>query len=233
MHSFKIIKADETGELSAFSFGELDDCSRMYRDGGAEGVLDRDGAPVPDPLVELEETIRQRLLEVERTAQEIESEAYEKGYDQGLKDGTEYGRKTMEVTKEHMERLLSHMEGLPREVLSHYRDWLIEASITISKQIVQEELSIRPELIAGLLSSVIGHAEETHSITVYLHPKDLELVSKHTDLENIFHQSERTLSLKPDPEVAKGGCRLETDIQLIDASLESRFALLKETLSNA
>jgi flagellar biosynthesis/type III secretory pathway protein FliH len=38
-------------------------------------------------------------------------------------------------------------------------------------------------------------------------------------------------SLKTDAGLTPGGCRLESDLQLLDATLETRFASLEETLT--
>ena len=47
-----------------------------------------------EPEIDLEDVFRKKLLELERRGQEIEKEAYGRGFAQGEKDGLEYGRKS-------------------------------------------------------------------------------------------------------------------------------------------
>ena len=227
----KIIKAGQIASVTPFDFLNMNEPA-------ADESEQRAGEPeIPeqaeqDPFSDLEEIIRNRLLEAQTRAEELESEGYEKGYAQGLKDGTEYGTKSMEVVSEQFERLFAGVQDLPRHVFKDYRNWLLATSITISRQIVKKELQTRPELIVGLIESLLTQTEEDQGVAIYLHPKDLDLLRNHTSLENLIDSGERPLSLKPDSQMERGGCRLESDIRMIDASIETQFSLIEEALFN-
>jgi flagellar assembly protein FliH len=227
----RIIKAceSESETVCSFDFSEILDTPAQP----GEREIPESGSPEevePEPLFNLESMVQQRLFEAERRAQELEQEGYEKGYAQGLKDGTEFGRKSMQVAREHFEELLSRLITLPGAVLEDYRIWFICPRQAVSKHVIRSELQTNPRVLSELMEGVLSEAAESQGITLFLHPKDLDLLSRHSALEEITAKAEKTFSIRPDPQMSRGGCRLESEIQLVDASLESRLALIERTL---
>lgn len=236
----RIIKSHEAAEnIQVFDFQSIETegtCSYLENPSlhpsctaeAEEATVEEE--PAPDPLAELEETIRNRLFEVERRADELEKEAYEKGYAQGEKDGAEYGRKSMQVVQEHMEELLGSLETLPQRVFSDYRDWMVDTVLAVSRKIVRKELETSREALVHMMEAVLGEAEEHQGMTLSLNPRDIEMIEKHTDLKDWPRQTGRSFTLKADENIERGGCRVESDIQIVDATLDTQFALLEKAL---
>jgi flagellar assembly protein FliH len=223
-----IIKASESSSCVPFGFEEIellsggDPC-------GPSGERTAGSASVsPDPLKDLERTIQERLLDAERRAQEIEREAYEQGYAQGLKDGTEFGRKSMLVTQEQLERLFDDLRNLPGQVLRDYRNWLVASCMAISKHVIQRELRMRPRVLLKLIQALLAEVESTQSLTLTLHPKDLEMLTRHASFRVPMEGDERPFVVRTDPELERGGCRIESDIQFFDAGIDKKLALIEQ-----
>lgn len=227
----KIIKAFESDSrtVSAFSFTEIVEAAHGEPSGEVLPEVSREDIE-PDQLADLESLIQQRLLEAERRAQELEQEGYEKGYAQGLKDGTEYGRRTMQVARERFEALLEQLMSLPGAVFEDYRDWFISSCLAVSRHIALGELQTHPSMLVQLVEGILREAEEAQGITLWLHPKDLDLLTQHAALEELVAKAEKHFSIRPDPELSRGGCRLESHLQLIDASMENRLALIEKAV---
>jgi flagellar biosynthesis/type III secretory pathway protein FliH len=56
------------------------------------------------------------------------------------------------------------------------------------------------------------------------------MIKKHTDFMASMERADSKLALKPDPQMQRGGCRLESEVQLLDGSVEAQFALFEEAL---
>lgn len=233
-----IIKAKTYPAFKSFDFHAIDqDAAKTPGEGTpSAGVpkpwrgLDLSESKHSDPIEELEAAIRNRLLEVERTAQELEREAYEKGYAQGERDGMEYGMKSMAIVKDHLERLLGGLQSVPERVLRDYRDWLISTCLAIARKVVGVELETKPKALVKMIDALVIEAEEHQSLTLYLNPKDLGLLEKTTDFKEWSEKAERSLAIRTDVRLARGGCRIESDIQLLDASIETQFSLIERAL---
>lgn len=229
----RIFKADENVEALPFTFREVENQSRL-----TEHPLEvlpsekapEDEEPPRDPLEELEETIQNRLMEAERHAQELESEGYEKGYAQGMKDGSETGLKSMLITQEHLEKLFQVMQALPRKIFTDYREWFINATLSVAKRVIRKELDTHPQILAHLIGSLLDEVRETNNLTLYLNPRDIDSLEAHTGLKEILKESNRSFTLKPDPQLERGGCRIETEFQILDASMETQFALMEQAV---
>lgn len=234
----KIIKACQDPGLERFEFFEI---GEVYSDTdpvpqpdrvSPDPMLQEDPAPpVATSLEDMDHIIRNRLLEAERQAQETEKLGYENGYAQGRKDGFEYGRKSARIVQEQLENVLLQLGTLPSKAFRDYRDWFIQSALSMARCIVQSELKANPDGLFSLVTSLLQEAEAHHTLTLYLNPGDLDLLRKKTPLESWMQQFSPDFSLKTDTGLTPGGCRLESDLQLMDATLETRFASLEETLT--
>jgi flagellar assembly protein FliH len=227
-----IIKAHESIDAAPFTFREVENRSELNhpRVSALEPKEAEPEEPRIDPLQELEEMIQNRLMEAERRAEELESEGYEKGYAQGVKDGAETGLKGMLITRDHLEKLLHAIQALPVKIFSDYREWFIASTLTVARQVIRKELDTHPRILAQLIGSLLEEVEKSQSLILYLNPKDIESLEEHTSLKDILQESNRSFALKPDPGLQRGGCRIETELQLLDAGIETQFALIEQAI---
>lgn len=236
-----LLKAADLPDLIPIDFDGIDSAGVEFSQGKAKdsesplsGPRDSaDAAPVEeevDPLVELERMMQERLLEVERRAQHVEKDAYEKGYAQGEKDGLEYGRRSMEVIADNLNRVLNGIEQAASKTFEDYRAWFIETCLAVSRRVVRRELETSLEPLKATIRALLEEAEEGHSSVLHLNPRDLDLLGKTATLAKWLKDSPASITLRPDPGLERGGCRLENDVQLLDASIETRFALLEKAL---
>lgn len=234
----KVIKAqrEQPKAILPFGFAELQQQKRPSP--GQRNLLGGDIAslsfsePEAVTAVDIQTSVEDLLLNAERKAQELEEEAYRKGYEQGQKDGFEVGQRSMAIVKEHLERLLDTLQGTPETILKEYRDWLIEMCLTLSRHIVRRELTMDRTQLAQLIETLLQEAAEEHTLTVKVHPDDLALLEQHLDLSNLAERTGRTFALRADTQIERGGCRMESDIQVFDASIEKQFSFIEQALRN-
>lgn len=90
----------------------------------------------------------------------------------------------------------------------------------LARQVVRSELVQRPELVAAVAQEAIDTLLlSAHHITLRVHPDDHALVSQGA-AEVLAARGARLLS---DASLTRGGCVVESDIGVIDASLEARW----------
>ena len=220
-----LLKKNLDPEIAAFGFPLIQD------DHSGRATLastDPEGEQVTETQMNSEELYRRKLLTVERRTQEIERDAYSQGFAQGEKDGYDYGQKSVQVVKSQLERIVQNMEALPAKILQDYRNWLIQTSISLARQLLNREIRTSPEIVADTVSALIEEAEEHGALTVYLNPNDLEIVEKRADLT--LPANGKHIALKADRDLERGGCRIESAVQLLDASIATVFENLEKKL---
>lgn len=237
MPSYKVLKGTGRADISRFSFKAFDpESSRKCGISSSEASLpseDSRGEGEKNPLDELEELVRQRLLEAERRAEELEREAYQKGYEQGQKDGYAFGASGIEKVRERLDTVATSLEQLPQQVLHEYRHWLIEAALTLSRHLLTAAVCINPAVLESLIDHILEHMDRSQTITIVLHPNDRDLLQKHGVLERWLSpppQGQSPLRVTVDPSIQRGGCRVESALQDIDALVETRLENLREVL---
>ncbi|WOB09818.1 FliH/SctL family protein [Piscinibacter gummiphilus] len=90
----------------------------------------------------------------------------------------------------------------------------------LARQIVRSELKQRPELVAAVAQEAVDTLlRSAQHITLRVHPDDHALVAQGA-AEVIEARGGRVIS---DSEITRGGCVVESDIGVIDASVETRW----------
>ena len=90
----------------------------------------------------------------------------------------------------------------------------------LARQIVRSELQARPELVAAVAQEALDTLlMSARQITVRVHPDDHPLVAQGAS-EVLAERGARLLS---DTSIARGGCLVESDIGVIDASIAARW----------
>jgi len=238
MPSFKVLKGTAPAGWTHFAFEPLDaesGDSPLPTDPllspGEATASDADDAV--NSLDELEQVIRQRLLEAERRAEELEREAYQKGYEQGRKDGYAFGASSIEKIRERLDAVAASLEALPARVLGDYRRWLLEAALTLSRHLFQAAVTVNPSVLEKLVDEILDHMDRSQTITLVLHPKDHDLLQKHGILERWLagpSEGAGPVRIALDPHISRGGCRVHSAFQEIDALVETRLKNLQEVL---
>lgn len=183
------------------------------------GSLGGESEPTPAP---------QQPADPPRTAEEIVAEqlnaARQGGYHDGYRDGLaalesfkqSFAAQTTAQVGALLQSCAQQLDGLQQQMASA----MAAAAVSLARQVVRSELELRPQLVA----QVAAEALETlllsaRHITVRVHPDDHALVA---------HGAEDALAargarLVADPALSRGGCLVESDIGIIDASIETRW----------
>ncbi|OAG28165.1 FliH/SctL family protein [Thermodesulfatator autotrophicus] len=191
---------------------------------------EQDPEPFDISQLSLEELLKHP--EISKKIAHLEQEAYEKGFAQGQKDGAALGKKQYETLTHRLSALLSSIE---REIEGHVlalEPQLFLMVKTIVSEIIRHEVSLNPEVIKTSLREALSHVVDQTRVKIHLNPDDMEFIE-----DIMFSVKEEFSRLKdfeivPDTNVGRGGCILETDFGLIDATLERRFREVFARLSD-
>lgn len=235
MHLSNIIKASGNDHVKAYDFFEIksssldDELPPELREeaNGLDGLEELDESP----LQLVEEQVRRQLQEVERRAQEIEKKAYEEGYAQGQRDGFDYGLKSASIVKDQLEKLLAEIQGLPSAIYRDYRSWFVETSLAVARKVIDMELRTNPEILLRTMENILNQAETGQNMVLWVSPKDFELLRKYTNYETWRKESSYDFSVKAGSDLKPGNCRLESDIQLIEAGIDAQFEIIRESFA--
>ena len=176
------------------------------------------GAAPPQPV----ESVQERLARLER-------EAYEKGFEQGQKDGLSLGEKRVQETMGQMASLLRAMTGLKKQVYDEAEAELLRLSVEIARQIVRREVTTDPSIVTRAVRRAFEYLGDQSQVRISVHPADMKEVQRLLPDLAQLHRLEG-FELVEDAAVERGGCILETGFGRINGSIEDQLAMLKEEL---
>ena len=146
------------------------------------------------------------------------------GYQDGYRDGLvaldgfkqSYAAQTTAQVGVLMQSLAGELDGLQQDMA---RTLAISAT-HLARQIVRAELATRPDLVARVAQEALDTLLlSARHITLRVHPDDHALVA----LGAATVLAARGARLLGDGTIARGGCLVESDIGVIDASLDARW----------
>jgi flagellar assembly protein FliH len=187
--------------------------------GNAEGVLGNDSKSAP-PTGE----------QLHRLREDAQIEGYAAGFEQGRLAGLAEGKQRSSVIAEQLAGLAQAF----RSELSLADDFLasevLDLALDLAKAMLKVGLELRPALVIPVVREAIQYLPAVQPpATVSLHPEDALLVKEclHEEL------AQAGWRVAGDPTIERGGCRIETATNQIDASIGVRWQRLAGSLGKS
>ena len=160
------------------------------------------------------------------TASEIERmhiEAHEQGYAAGYAEG---------IAKAHasaasIDTLMTRLQQALKELDQQVADQLLATAVEIASQMLRQSLQIKPELLLPVVREAVA-ALQSHSghPALFAHPDDAELIRAHLG-DQLSHNNWRIIE---DTTLTVGGCRVELGASEVDATMETRWRRVIESI---
>jgi flagellar assembly protein FliH len=206
IHS-RFIPREELNSFAAWSLGDLA--------GGGTGAAPRSAAPPPpaaappDPVALLAAQIRA---------------ARQSGYQDGYRDGLvalegfkqSFAAQTTAQVGTLVKSIGEQLDALQQQMARS----LAGTATALARQIVRSELAARPECVSAVAEQAIDALLlSARHIVLRVHPDDLVLITG-SAAETIAARGARLVA---DPAIGRGGCLVESDIGLVDATIDERW----------
>lgn len=167
----------------------------------------------------------------EQAKNEAYAEAYRESYAIGYQEGQQAGQlemqdQTMRVLEELTELKKSFEEQLLNAQNTIGKD-LISLAVELASAMTKHHFEHHTESIIEIVKEAIASLPSIQQpAQIFLHPEDLKLVSEGMD-DALDRGTWRMIA---DPHMTRGGCRIETAHNLLDASYETRWSRLSQAL---
>lgn len=155
---------------------------------------------------------------------ERERRAYERGRKEGFDEG---GRATVAKARRDHAGHAAQLEGVLNELRARFvelesagADAVLDLALEVAHQVVRREVEVQRDVVLPPLREAIALVidQQAHP-RVHLNPHDLDLIRTDLDADGAF----KGCRFIADAGVARGGCRVETHLGEIDASLATRW----------
>lgn len=128
-----------------------------------------------------------------------------------------------------------HIAKLEEEIIKVREEMekiVISVALKAAKKIVGKEMELNDDTIVDIVSTILKTVSQHKKIAIYVNKKDLEPMEKgRPRLREVFENLE-ALSIRERPDVARGGCIIETEGGIINAQLENQWNALEKAFTN-
>jgi len=171
--------------------------------------------------------VRQTAEEIAQLREQARNEGYAAGLEEGRKKGLETGRA---AAAGEVQRLAGIAAGFTEAVAQAHdvvADDLLNLALDLAKAMLKSALNVRPELVLPVVREAIHYLPglQQPSLLV-LNPADAALLKQQMGDE----LSKAGWRISEDAKMERGGCRVETASNHIDASAPLRWQRIAEAL---
>ena len=172
--------------------------------------------PTDDPPVTLP-----TAADIERIHNEAHAQGYTAGYEEGLTEA--------HAIEERLSDLTSSLEQAIAGVEQNVAEQLLATAVEIARHVLRQSLQIKPELLLPSVREAVAALQFNSGHPALLaHPEDVALIRQHMG-DRLAHSNWRIIE---DPSITRGGCRVELGASAVDATLETRWKRVIETIGS-
>ncbi len=163
---------------------------------------------------------------------------YVSDYERGLADGEKRAREKMAVQTERQHALLGQVvkqiEQTSVGLLGKVEEQVAGLAFEIARKVIHQAAEERRELVMSQVQQAVGRIRESAKaggmVRVRVHPADVPFLEAARDTIAKNFDGPVSLVVESDAAISPGGCRVETETRLVDATLEVQLLRLGEAL---
>jgi flagellar assembly protein FliH len=184
-------------------------------------AMESQAAPAPTIAEEELEAIR------EAARQQGYAEGHEAGLASGYEDGLALGRAEAAAELTHLQDIATSFGDAVTQADESIAADVLELALHLAKNMVRTAFDVRPELILPVVREAVDYLPTLQQpALLVLNPEDALIVRG-----SIGHELEKNgWRIVEDGNVARGGCRIDTASNQIDAQIASRWQRLAHAL---
>lgn len=174
-------------------------------------------------LLEAKEIIEKAREAANRYRKETENEceilrkrAEEEGFQKGL------------------EELNIHILSLDKEakkIVLEMQKVILPLALKAAKKIVAKEIELHPETIVDIVLQALAPAKQNKKVTIFVNKADLDTLEQNKPKLKQSLENLQTLAVRERSDVTPGGCIIETETGIINASVENQWKALENAFS--
>ena len=175
--------------------------------------------------------------EVETRMRALQDRAYAEGFQKGLADGEEKAKsgftEKMQPLFDQFTLLLEEFEGIKGKLYLANESFLVQMIFNIAKQILLQDLKKDQDYIKRLTSEIIEKVGAKDQVRVKISRADFANIESVRDFLKTQFPELKNLYIEASDELELGGCKVETDLSRVNASVETQLNAIQVALGGA
>ncbi len=187
-----------------------------------------------EQIIERAKLDNERMVkEAEMRVNEIEHEAWQKGYNAGREAGYSEGQSEVRRLIDRLGSILGHAIDAREKVIQESEKQMVELILIIARKVIKDEIIERKEVVINNIREALGRIKDRDRIDIRVNFADIELTAAHKNELIKMMESLRKVNIYEDTRVDRGGAIIETDVGMIDARISSQLTEIEQAIRDA
>jgi len=166
---------------------------------------------------------RNLVSRAQEEAENIKKSAFEEGYRKGL----EQSNADIEQFKNNFNKFM----GATKEVFEYVAPDILEISIDIAKKIIKKEVELDPQVLMDTIIDVLKTVSKNEpKINIRVQPQAAQFIKDTLPTVTYQYGIDAKINIIADPSIEAGGCVLQTNNGIVDASIDTQLEIIKKAL---
>ena len=187
-----------------------------------EEQKEKSGQIIENAKKEAKQILEQAKQEALQSRKEIYEEAKKKGYEDGIASGVQKLQEKTEEADNKLVQLQKDYEAMVKELEPQIAEIIAELVENVTGIFIED----RKDVIVYLVEKALKNQERCNDFTIRVSKEDYDFVSRNKDLIFASVGREIRLRITEDAALVKNECFIETDLCVINCSLEEQMTNL-------
>lgn len=148
-----------------------------------------------------------------------------------LKEGYQEGLNEAKADIEELKSSIGAFMNASQEVFDKIAPEILSISVDIAKKIIKKEISQAPEILLDDVTEILkGLSKEETKIIIRANPSQVSMLKNEVPENALQMGLEAKILVIPDESVMEGGCVVTTTNGVVDATIDTRLAIISEAL---
>jgi flagellar assembly protein FliH len=156
----------------------------------------------------------------------VERDAFAKGFAQGERAGAEAAARRGEAMLRRLTQSLEEVAALRAQVIHDTEHQMVQLALAIARRIVHREVTLDHDVLVAIARVAMDRLGDTTQLTVRLNPEDHAAVTA----SGAEQWTRGHVNVVADARLPRGGCRIESDLGLVDASIDAQLHEVAQVL---
>ncbi len=189
-------------------------------------------SPEPDQAqaqlsVSIEKEREEILGEALRQADILKQEAS----GEGRREAREAVKKELEAPVTALAQAVEEIAGIKEKWLRRFTPQIVQLALEMAEKIVGKRVEEDPQIIASVLDRARAAVPQGKNVRIFLNPADYHvLLDLRPDLLRGNGRAPANMEMVPSDDVDRGGCRVETDAGIVDATIGTQLEEIRRQM---
>jgi flagellar assembly protein FliH len=173
---------------------------------------------------------REILMEAEGKVTEIESQARDRGYEDGRNKGYDEGKEEVSRLVKSLNRIISATIERRGVIIKNVEQQVVMIVLLIARKVIKTISEHQKGIVMQNIREALRKVRGRTDVVIRVNIEDLELTTEHKEEFLKMVEDIKNVTILEDSTVDRGGCIIETDFGNIDARIASQFQEIEDRI---